>query len=164
MFSNLILQKLMNDSSKNNWQKPLIVLLIFSLLFGCSEWVLVKKPESQTIKEDKPTKIKVTLNNRDQYILYNPFVKTDTLFGGFYLSKGNVLNSDQQKYIKKDTLSFPYNHTISISVNDIKEVRIEKDYSGILPGLIIVGFLVGGIVYLIHKIANEGFSPYGNSN
>ena len=119
-----------NSSAKIKWQKPFIVLLIFTHLLGCMDWVLIKQPAEQSIILDKPKKIKIILNNGDEYLIYNPVIEQDSLMGGIYIPKEIVLSQDQQYNIKKATLTIPYNHIITIPLDDVKEVRIEKGYLG----------------------------------
>jgi hypothetical protein len=148
----------MNHSSKKiNWQKPLIVLLIFSLLFGCSEWVLVRKPANQAIREDKPEIIQIELKNGEKFILHDPVVKEDTLWVVINLTTGETLTDDQQKVIRIDTISSPYTYTFSICMDDVKKVLVKQDYTaGIILGVVLGVGLAVAITLVVIEIDEQG--------
>jgi hypothetical protein len=112
-------------------------------MISCSPWQLIKEPMDITINQNQPELVQVKTINGTEYILYQPFVFGDSLYGGIKSKDGGVFT------IIEDT--------ISIAVYAITEIEQKTSdnkniWGGVISSLVIMEGLTGVILILIQSI------------
>jgi hypothetical protein len=104
--------------------KPIIVLLIFTHLIGCTPWKVLGKPVKEQLIQKKPNEVKLKLKSGESFELKNPTFHEDSLTGIKW---------------KNDTLSFAFNDMQETSV---REFHLEGTILGLTVSAVAVASLI----------------------
>ncbi len=109
--------------NKNNYLKPIVILLIFTLLTNCTPWKVLKEPVKDQIIQKEPAEVKLKLKTGESFELKKPIVHEDSLTGIKW---------------KNDTLTF--------SFSEIKEARVRELHRTITIIIVTVIIIVPAIL------------------
>lgn len=90
--------------NKINIQKPIVILLIFTLSTNCTPWKVLKEPVKDQLIQKELTEVKLKFKTGESFELKNPIVHEDSLTGIKW---------------KNDTLTFAFNDIEEMSVRDL---------------------------------------------
>jgi uncharacterized integral membrane protein len=115
------------------WQRPLIVLLIFAHLVGCSKWSVMKQPMKRDIVESQPKLVEIKLYSGEKCLMKNAYVEGDYLYGIKVRKNPIAYGNIEEKYY--------------VHLKEIKQVAEKKTDVGSIIGLTFIGTLiVGGVI------------------
>jgi hypothetical protein len=129
------------------WQHPLVILLIFACLTGCSRWTIIQKPEQPYIMKNRPLEIEVELRTGEKLTMHLPFIRGDSLYGGRSLKYyGQSMQSDD---------------TIGVSMQEIAEIKQKSSHPATkkIALLTTLLLLTGGLLTLIYFYARGSGYP-----
>ena len=115
------------------WQRPLIVLLIFTHMIGCSKWSVMKKPVKHDIVENQPKLVEIKLYSGEKCLMKNAYVEGDYLYGIKVRKNPVAYGNIEEKY--------------NVHLEEIKQITEKKTDVGSIIGLIFFGTLIiGGVI------------------